>query len=406
MAMKKMLAVLVAGLIASPALASTLNLNVKSSTNNTNAVTVAPNAAVAFKVEGVLNDNLNEGLALVGFDLHLTGAGGSGTTPLPANAVVAPTGTVSCANPMRAFVKPEGITNPAGYGGTLIAGDLVQVGGGQNTIKNSVDNPACAPNCAPFPIGTPILGVAQPAVCGTAVVATGSFNAPATPGVYTLQVLNGFANVIKDGEVLANAFLATEAAGVNVTGSLAVTVSGCTPSGITASTPAKCSVDARRPHAPNQTTAQTVSSITLTMNTCGVAAVPANFTVACTPAGAPCPTVSTVQNAAGSVTVNFSTPIPAGKWTCVTHAATNTKSCIGSLPGDTSGNLFTAPADILDLINHLNGVRVPPLALDHCDMDRSNLCAPADIISLIDMLNGTNGYIVWNGKSLAACPSP
>jgi hypothetical protein len=402
--MKKMLAVLVAGLIASPALASTLNLNVKSTVNNTNAVTVGPGAAVGFKVEGVLNDNLNEGLALVGFDLHLTGAGGSGQTPLPANAVVAPSGTVSCANPMRAFVKPEGITNPAGYGGTLIAGDLVQVGGGQNTIKNSVDNPACAPNCAPFPIGTPILGVAQPAVCGTAVVATGSFNAPATPGVYTLQVLNGFANIIKDGEVLANAFLATEAAGINVTGSLAITVGGC--SGITASTPAKCSVDARRPHAPNQpATGQTASSMVLTMNNCGTASA-GDFSVACTPAGAPCPTVSTVQNAANSVTVNFSTPIPAGKWTCVTHTASNTKSCIGSLPGDTSGNRTTAPADILDLIDHLNGIRVPPLAVDHCDMDRSGLCAPADIISLIDMLNGTNGFIVWNGKTLAVCPSP
>lgn len=408
--MKRMLAVLVAGAIASPALASTLNLNVKSSTNNTNAITVAPNAAVAFKVEGVLNDNLNEGLALVGFDLHLTGAGGSGTTALPANAVVTPTGTVSCANPMRAFVKPEGITNPAGYGGTLIGGDLVQVGGGQNTIKNSVDNPACAPNCAPFPVGTPILGVAQPAVCGTAVVATGSFNAPATPGTYTLQVLNGFANVIKDGEVMANAFLATEAAGVNVAGSLVITVGGpgCTSgvNTITASTPANCSVDARRPHAPNSAVATGYNSIALTLASGCTAAAPSDYTVTCNPAGAPCPTISTVNTVGQNSTVTFNSVIPAGKWTCVKHNASNDQVCIGSLPGDTSGNRTTAPADILDLIDHLNGVRVPPLTADHCDMDRSNVCAPADIISLIDMLNGTNGYIVWNAKSLAVCPSP
>lgn len=398
---KKMLGILVAGLIATPVMASTLNVTVKSGASS--SVNVAPSGTVNFTVEGVLSDNLNEGLALVGFDLHFTGGA------LPANTVVTPSGTVSCANPMRAFVKPEGITNPAGYGGTLIGGDLVQVGGGQNTIKNSVDHPACAPNCAPFPIGTPILGVAQPAVCGTAVLASGSFTAPAAQGSYTLSVINGFANVIKDGEVLGNAFLATEAAGVNVVANLTVNVSvGCpNEAGIASSVPANCSHDARRPHAPGAPgTLQGHNSIALTLASGCTGASPGDFAVACVPAGAPCPTISTVNTVAQTATVTFSSVIPAGKWTCVTHNASNDQVCIGSLPGDVSGNRTTAPADILDLIDHLNGVRVPPLAINHCDMDRSNACAPADIISLIDMLNGTNGYIVWNGMTLAACPSP
>ena len=399
--MKKMLVVLVAGLIVTPALASSLNVSVKS--GGVSAINVAPSAVVNFTVEGVLGDDLNEGLALVGFDLHFTGGA------LAANTVVAPAGVVSCGNPMPAFVKNEGITNPAGYGGTLIAGDLVQVGGGQNTIKNSVDNPACTPNCAPFPIGTPFLGVAQPAVCGNAVIATGSLTAPAAPGIYHLQVLNGFANVIKDGEVLANAFLATEAAAVSVIANLQITVDNCTGNAIVSSNPANCSVDARRPHAPNVPgTPQGHNSIALTFAAgCNVVgAAPGDFTVACNPAGAPCPTVSLANTVDQTVTLTLSTVIPAGKWTCVTHTASGDQACIGSLPGDVDGNRTTVPADILKLIDNLNGIAVPPLTLDHCDLDRSAVCAPADIISIIDMLNGTNAYIVWNGQSLPVCPSP
>lgn len=400
--MRKLLSVLVAGAVAAPALASNLNVSVKSGGSST--VNVAPGATVNFTVEGILSDTLSEGLALVGFDLHFTGGA------LPANTVVEPSGAVSCGNPMAAFVKPDGITNPVGYKGTLIGNDLVQVGGGQNTIKNSVDNPACAPNCAPFPVGTPLLGVALPGVCGNAVIATGSFAAPMTPGNYQLQVINGFANVIKDGEVLANAFLATEAAGVNVAANLQINVQdpGTCP-GFVSSVPANCSVDARRPHAPNAPgTLQGYNSIAVTFNnSCNMAGVnTGSFSVSCNPAGAPCPTISNANTIDHTTTVTLSSVIPAGKWTCITHTASGDQACIGSLPGDASGNLTTAPADILDIIDNLNGVRIPALALDHCDMDRSGVCLPADIIAEIDMLNGANGFIVWNAKSLAACPSP
>ena len=64
-----------------------------------------------------------------------------------------------------------------------------------------------------------------------------------------------------------------------------------------------------------------------------------------------------------------------------------------------------APVDILELIDNLNGVRVPALLLNQCDIDRSNLCAPADILSEIDLLNGANGWPVQNGKSLPICAS-
>ncbi len=186
------------------ALGSSLNISIKS--GGSNVVTARPDETINFVVEGVLTDVANEGLALVGFDLQFTGG------PLRADTIVTPSGPITCANPMPAFVKPDGITNPAGFGGSLVGGNLIQVGGAQNTIKNSVDNPACAPDCAPFPIGAVLTGVAQPFGCGPAILAIGSLTFPIAPGPHELRVSNLFANVIKDGET-GEVFWATEKAG-------------------------------------------------------------------------------------------------------------------------------------------------------------------------------------------------
>ena len=395
--MKRFIALALAiGFGGASAWASNLDVSVKS--GGLNAVTVAPNTVVNFQVEGILSDDLNEGLALVGFDLHFTGGA------LASNTIVVPAGAIACGNPMPAFVKPDGITNPAGFGGTLIGSDLVQVGGGQNTIKNSVDNPACAPNCAPFPVGAVLTGVAQPAVCGTAVIATGSLTAPAVDGPYQLQVLNLFANVIKDGETGA-VFFATLPAGVGTTTNLTINVSPC--DGITSTAPSNCAIDARQPHQPgNPAALQGWNSVAMTFGAgCDVSgAIPGDFTIACTPAGG-CPTITNANAVDQTVTVTLSSVIPAQKWTCITHTASGDQACLGSLPADANGDRTAAPVDILDIIDNLNGVRVPPLAVHQCDIDRSALCAPADILSEIDLLNGASGFLVWNGKTLPACPS-
>lgn len=78
-----------------------------------------------------------------------------------------------------------------------------------------------------------------------------------------------------------------------------------------------------------------------------------------------------------------------------------------SHPGNTNGNSAAAPTDILDLIDHLNGIRNPPLTIYQCDFNRSAVCSPTDIITLIDLLNGAGGFDVWNGTSKATnstCP--
>ena len=51
------------------------------------------------------------------------------------------------------------VSRAFGIGGTAINGNLVQVGGAQNTINRT-------PDIAPFPIGPVLLGVARPSGCG------------------------------------------------------------------------------------------------------------------------------------------------------------------------------------------------------------------------------------------------
>lgn len=192
-----------------------LSLNVQRVSDSSSSVTVLPNTPIDYQVVGNLNNTAQHmGLALVGFNLVYNG----GALP-QANT---PTGPLdgTCNNPMVYFVKPTGITNPAGYGGTAGAvGELIQVGGGQNTIKNTAE-------FADFPVGPVKTGVAQanPPGCGPAVIATGSLVAPATAGVYTLNATQLFANVIEAGQTGTEDFWVTKAAQAGTITPLTITV--------------------------------------------------------------------------------------------------------------------------------------------------------------------------------------
>ena len=160
--------------IATIAQASDLNLSVQSAGSNT--ITVGPGATVNYTIVGELSDNASHGLAMFSATLEWTG-GSLAQASTPASA------------PMNNFSAPLGFNNPAGFGGTPVAGKLIQVGGAQNTIKNTF---------APIPTGTVIPDLAQH---GSAqVLVTGSFTTPYTVGTYTLKAYNGKANVIRAGE--------------------------------------------------------------------------------------------------------------------------------------------------------------------------------------------------------------
>jgi hypothetical protein len=159
---------------AGPALATNLNLSVQSGGSNT--VTVLPGTIVPYGVVGVLSDAASDGLAAFSIDLSFTGG--------PLAAASPPSSP-----PMTSFDRPLGLTNPAGFGGTVITGVLVQVGGAQNTIRNVF---------APYPNGNVVTGVAQP---GQPIfLVTGQLTAPATVGSYTLMPSSIGANVIQPGQ--------------------------------------------------------------------------------------------------------------------------------------------------------------------------------------------------------------
>ncbi len=187
------------------------NLSVSVESGGSNVTAVAPGGTVYYEVVGVLSDDASQGLALVGLDLAFDGGDLE-----PADI---PTGvpTPGCDNPMINFTRPWGITNPdspcppaCGFGGTIISGDLIQVGGGQDTMS---------------PDGSVLLGVAQPGGCGPAVLAAGSLTAPTTEGTYTLSIPaeSLFANVIRLGET-GDPFWAVEAASGGVISNLTINV--------------------------------------------------------------------------------------------------------------------------------------------------------------------------------------
>ena len=193
------------------------SLNVSVQSGGLNDVTVTPGAQVRYEVVGVLSDNASQGLALIGFDLVFDGGDlGQADTPFGEP-------TPGCDGPMANFAMPWGITNPAGYGGTVIGGDLIQVGGGQNTINNTA-------NRTPYPIGPVLTGVGQPAGCGPAVLVTGTLTAPSIEGTYTLSTANIFANVIVEGTT-GEPYWQSAAIGAGASTSLSITVAAARSAG-------------------------------------------------------------------------------------------------------------------------------------------------------------------------------
>lgn len=196
-AMKRLLCLLAAG--AAPALASASDLDIRIESGGQTNITVSPGQTISFDVIGELTDASSEGLALFSIDLSLPGAT---LTPVSTPATAA----------MMNFAAPLGMTNPAGFGGTQDGAGLKQVGGMQNTFKNSF---------APQPSGTVIPGIAQ--LGSPEVLAQGSFNAPTVSGNYSLSASNVLANVIRAGETGAPTWLC-DAAGVGSVAGLDVNV--------------------------------------------------------------------------------------------------------------------------------------------------------------------------------------
>ena len=182
-----------------PAAFAATDLNLSAEVGGRNAVRVKPGEIVSYAIVGELSDATSQGLAMVTFDLAFSGG--------PLTQADNPT-----ANPMLNFATPLGLNNPAGFGGTVTDGTLVQVGGAQNTIANSF---------APQPLGSVLTGVGL--LGAPEVLATGTLTAPLQVGTYTLSIENVMANVVRAGET-GVPFWAVDPAGVGTKTNLTVEV--------------------------------------------------------------------------------------------------------------------------------------------------------------------------------------
>ena len=262
------------------------------------------------------------------------------------------------------------------------------------TLFNPADGPVYSP--PPKYVGTLILTVP----------------AEGTAGVFTLD-----ANTTTQYETFMQDFdrawilpLETEALTINVPGEC-----GGRCEVIESTYPLNCALDARQPSKPDGTARRGWNSIEFTFedteeNPCLDTShlTTDDFSVREIPSG-PLPlVVSSVTPNGNKITVTLSRRIALQKWTCVTYHLPDPpgdqERCFGHMPADVSNDGTSAPADILHVIDCLNGARS---CEDYqCDADRSLQCGPPDILRVIDLLNGAGQYDPWLNRSMPqACPS-
>ncbi|GJM24108.1 MAG: hypothetical protein DHS20C16_05230 [Phycisphaerae bacterium] len=128
-------------------------------------------------IQGRIQNPTDFGLALWSVNLSDTGASGVDVTSAVFDS---PGGDID------QFKRNLGLTNPSGYGGTPIAGNLIQIGGGQNTIGNT------GPTL--FPVGTVVTDVANGAAWVN--LATGQIDTTAAFGDPVLTLDTGFASTL------------------------------------------------------------------------------------------------------------------------------------------------------------------------------------------------------------------
>lgn len=192
----------------------------------------------------------------------------------------------------------------------------------------------------------------------------------------------------------------------------------CPPEGcevIESTYPPNCALDARQPSKPDGTARRGWNSIEFTFentqeNPCPDTSYMTtdDFSVRTIPEE-PLPlVVSSVTPNGNKITVTLSRRIALQTWTCVTYHGPDPpgdqERCFGHMPADVSNDGTSAPADILYVIDCLNGVR--DCEDYQCDVDRSELCGPPDILRVIDLLNGAGEYDPWLNESMPqACPT-
>ncbi len=176
---------------------------------------------------------------------------------------------------------------------------------------------------------------------------------------------------------------------------------------VAATEPANGAVDARQPHAMyDAAQTQGWDSIVVGFNAAPTTAVtPDDLLVTEWGSDGVAPTITGIDVLADdTVRINLDQPIAPGAWTTFTHLDSGTSVCIGSLPGDVNGDGTTDPADILGVIDCINGAAGHSCELPRADADRSGDLSPEDILVVVDLLNGAGAFDAWMGATLGQSP--
>ncbi len=95
-------------------------------------------------------------------------------------------------------------------------------------------------------------------------------------------------------------------------------------------------------------------------------------------------------NGDGTYTVTLKRPITPGEVTTVTYRDNNGTTTTGSFtahPANVNADSYAVPADILEIIEIINGVQTPLWGAYSSDIDHSSVTGPPDILRVIDLLN-------------------
>ncbi len=370
---------------------------------------VAVDGTVSFEISGEFTSTTPENMGLAFFSIDLE--------------VVGPQGVeLSTALTMETGTDVQSFFAPLGYSiddtGTAVGNDLVQAGGGQNTINN---DPAAEP-FEPFPSGAVVedIGLSGPVVLFDNGMLT-------IPGLvdgqeYTLQVKAGslHANAITgfDGN-----FYSVDAVNVSIGSSLTFTVDECdqvAPRILAADEPDSITVPCSGyidPRGENLTASElviTFSEEVVSLNDTPVAA--ADFVVTSTGSAPGISAVDILDGTSGakSVRITLDAPLPIQQWTTIKanvkdlcdnvitdagdlgNVDEEDRIDIGFLPGDIDQNGQTSPLDVFAFRVIINsGLTDLPAnacsaatALDLGDIRRDGDVGPLDLFYLRRLING------------------
>jgi len=180
---------------------------------------------------------------------------------------------------------------------------------------------------------------------------------------------------------------------------------GCTPvvtAGIIDSSPPDGAVDARWPHAPGDVSMRFGwTGVDLVFDEPVALMLVSDFIVTEDGGDSVAPVIRALMPLdANTVRLELDSALEPGTWTTITHAPSGTSTRVGFLPGDVDGSGTSTSADVLALIDAING----PLSsgpIYAVDIDRSGVVDEADVVALKDILEGTASFSPWLSQTIS-----